>query len=253
MPQQNSPFPIEAFSELAAREASHWWFRARNKILLWILSTKIKPKSSYLEVGCGTGFVLAAVARSFPQLRLEATEYFDAGLSVARQRTPACRFREMDALTMGERNQYACIGCFDVLEHIANDERVIANFYQALEANGSLLLTVPQHQWLWSAADDFAHHVRRYSRREILTKLRRVGFRVTYVSSFVSLLLPLMVAQRSSAPRKAHEAFTINDILAIHPLLNHILYATMLVEYALLRLGLTFPAGGSLVVVALKA
>ena len=252
MSDQDSPFPIEAFAGLAAMESSHWWFRARNQILLWILSVKIKPKANYLEVGCGTGFVLEAVARTFPSLRLEATEYYEDGLSVARQRTPCCQFREMDALVMGDSNRYECIGCFDVLEHIQDDERVISNFYQALQPTGKLILTVPQHQWLWSAADDFAHHMRRYSRKEILTKLRRTGFKITYTSSFVSLLLMLMAAQRFSGPRKASEKYTIKDILDVNPILNQILYATMLLELMLLRLGIRFPAGGSLVVVALK-
>jgi SAM-dependent methyltransferase len=252
MPNQDSPFPVEAFSGLAAMEASHWWFRARNQILLWILTTKIRPKTNYLEVGCGTGFVLEAVARRFPWLQLEATEYYNAGLSVARDRIPSCQFREMDALAMKDTNQYECIGCFDVLEHIQDDERVISNFYQALQPTGTLILTVPQHQWLWSAADDFARHVRRYSRRDILTKLRRVGFKISYASSFVSLLLPLMLVQRLSGPRKADQEYTIKDILDVNIILNHILYVTMLIEFALLRLGIRFPAGGSLVVVAFK-
>ena len=252
MSYQDSPFPVEAFSDLAAIEASHWWFRARNQILMWILSTKIRPKINYLEVGCGTGFVLEAVARKFPSLRLEATEYYDAGLNVAKQRTPSCQFREMDAIAMSDCDRYECIGCFDVLEHIQNDERVISNFYQALQSNGILVLTVPQHQWLWSAADDFAHHMRRYSHNEILAKLRRVGFKITYASSFVSLLLPLMTAQRFSNPRKAAKEYTIRDILDVNPILNQILYATMLLEFALLKLGIRCPAGGSLVVVALK-
>lgn len=252
MSDQDSPFPIEAFASLAAMESSHWWFRARNQILLWILSTKIKPRINYLEVGCGTGFVLEAVARTFPSLRLEATEYYEAGLSVARNRTPCCQFREMNALLMNDSNRYECIGCFDVLEHIQDDELVISNFYQALQPTGKLILTVPQHKWLWSAADDFAHHMRRYSRREILTKLRRIGFTITYTSSFVSLLLMLMVAQRFSGPRKASKNYTIRDILDVNPILNQLLYVTMLLELMLLRLGIRFPAGGSLVVVAQK-
>lgn len=252
MSYQDSPFPAEAFSGLAAMESSHWWFRARNQILLWILSTKIRPKINYLEVGCGTGFVLEAVARKFSWLNLEATEYYGAGLHVAKQRTPSCLFREMDALVMNDCNRYECIGCFDVLEHIENDEVVISNFYQALQPSGSLILTVPQHLWLWSAADDFAHHMRRYSRREMFTKLRRVGFKITYASSFVSLLLPLMAAQRFGGPRKATEDYTINDILDVNPILDRILYVTMLLEFALLKLGIRFPAGGSLVVVAFK-
>jgi hypothetical protein len=86
----------------------------------------------------------------------------------------------------------------------------------------------------------------------MFTKLHRVGFKITYASSFVSLLLPLMAAQRFGGPRKATEDYTINDILDVNPILDRILYVTMLLEFALLKLGIRFPAGGSLVVVAFK-
>jgi SAM-dependent methyltransferase len=253
MVEPSNPFPIQAFSELATMESGHWWFRARNKLLLWILQDKINPQGDYLEVGCGTGYVLEAVSKRFPGLRLEATEFFDAGLGYARARTPACQFREMDATRMNEVTRYNCIGCFDVLEHIANDEIVIENLFRALQPQGNLLITVPQHQWLWSAADDFAHHVRRYSRQEIVSKLRRVGFRLIYSSSFVSLLLPLMAIQRlGSRPLSQQENYGVKDVIGVNPIVNRILYIVMRVEVWLLKLGFTFPAGGSLVLVAQK-
>ncbi len=55
-----------------------------------------------------------------------------------------------------------------------------------------MLITVPQHRWLWSAMDDFACHVRRHTRDELVLKVVRAGLQVEYVSSFVSLLFPLM-------------------------------------------------------------
>lgn len=252
MTTPGTPFPVNAFAGLAALESSHWWFRGRNRLLLWILQDKIRPISNYLEVGCGTGFVLEAVARKFPRLTLEATEYYNTGLNYAKARTPSCQFKEIDAMQMNDISCYECIGCFDVLEHIEDDDLVIENFHNALRPSGHLLLTVPQHQWLWSATDDFAHHKRRYSRKELVSKLRRAGFRVTYTSSFVSLLLPLMAAQRlSSSKSKGHE-YSIHDILSIHPILNRCFYAIMLIEVWLLELGFTFPTGGSLVLVAQK-
>ena len=59
-----------------------------------------------------------------------------------------------------------------------------------------MVLTVPQHPWLWSRTDDFAHHKRRYVRKELLDKVTRAGLRVDYVTSFVALLLPLMLVSR---------------------------------------------------------
>lgn len=252
MPKVDSPFPVEAFSDLAAIEVSHWWFRARNKLLLWIMATKVKPKTTYLEVGCGTGYVLQAVARAFPKLDLEATEYFSSGLSFAKQRVPSCRFHEMDACKMQDIDFYECIGCFDVLEHIRDDDKVLANFYRALKPKGTLILSLPQHQWLWSQSDDFAHHIRRYSRGDISRKLKKAGFHITYVNSFVSLLLPLMAIKRLQPSEKVLENFTVNDILGVNPALNKTLYALMLLELALLKLGIRFPAGGSIIVVARK-
>jgi len=209
----------------------------------------VRGITNFLEVGCGTGFVISSIATAFPSLDLEASEYFEDGLVFARQRLPRCRFRQLDATAMAEQDAYDCIGSFDVLEHIDADETVLFNFHQALCPGGFLLLTVPQHPWLWSAADDYAHHVRRYTAQELRRKVLYAGFRIEYCTSFVSLLLPLMALQRLSS---RNQSYNPDDEFKISPLLNTVLYLVMQLEFVLLRLGLRFPAGGSLLLVARK-
>jgi SAM-dependent methyltransferase len=243
------PFPEEAFAYLASAESRHWWFLSRNQIINWILKEKTSGLVDFLEVGCGTGFVISGIAKAFPSLVLEASEYFEDGLVFARQRLPQCRFRQLDATAMAEENAYDCIGSFDVIEHIDADELVLSNFNRALRTGGFLLLTVPQHPCLWSASDDFAHHVRRYTVQELRRKVLQAGFRIEYCTSFVSLLLPLMALQRLSSH---NQNYNPDDEFMISPLLNAALYLVMQLELILLRLGLRFPAGGSLLLMARK-
>ena len=139
---------------------------------------------------------------------------------------------------MSEKDTYECIGSFDVIEHIQQDELVLSNFNKSLRRGGLLLLTVPQHPWLWSAADDYAHHVRRYTRSELLCKVRNAGFRSEYCTSFVSLLLPIMALQRILARKNEYDPDTE---FKISPLLNNLLFLVMKIEYLFLRIGLRFP------------
>jgi SAM-dependent methyltransferase len=249
MSKIESPFPQSAFEYLAAAENKHWWFRARNRAIVWILRSRVYGIKSFLEVGCGTGFVISGIAEAFPALELEATEYFEDGLVFARQRLPQCRVRQLDATAMAEQNAYDCIGSFDVIEHIDADECVLSNFKKALRPGGFLLLTVPQHPWLWSSADDYAHHVRRYTYPELRRKVLHSGFRIEYCTSFVSLLLPLMALQRLSS---RNQNYNPDDEFKINPLLNAALYLVMQIELTLLRLGLRFSGGGSLLLLARK-
>lgn len=243
------PYPETSFAQLAAVEEGHWWFSARNQILIWTMKKHVPPFRNFLEIGCGTGFVLKGMSEAFPKVDFFGAEYFEEGLKFARERIPVAEFKQLDVTEMQETGDYDVIGLFDVLEHIDEDERALSRIHQALTAEGTIVLTVPQHMWLWSAADDHAYHRRRYSRDELLKKLETAGFNITFVSSFISLLLPLMYLARK---KPAAKDFDPMAEFRISRLLNTALYTVMKLEIALLRIGLRFPAGGSLLVVAQK-
>lgn len=244
-----SPYPADIFPKLAALEEGHWWFCARNELLLWIIQNKIRPFRDFLEIGCGTGFVLQNLEIHFPGANFHGTEYYEAGLAFARQRVPSARFTCLDATQMDEEGAYDVIGAFDVLEHIPEDQKTLENLSRALKPGGFLAVTVPQHMWLWSDVDRQAHHVRRYTSSDLCKKLAFGGFRVVYRTSFVSLLVPLMWLVRRKVVGKDYDPLSE---FRLSPWVNGILRAVMKFEFGLIRCGIRFPAGGSLLVVAQK-
>ena len=204
---------------------------------------------SFLEIGCGTGFVLSGVSRRFQEATLYGTEYLAEGLHYARQKVPSAHLHQLNALQMQDHLKYEAIGAFDVLEHIDDDVRVLSNLSNALMIGGSLLITVPQHNWLWSVTDVYACHARRYTREELCSKISSCGLEVNYVTSFVFFLLPLMYIQRMTLKKKK---FDPAKEFLVSPIINWILAKIMTFEKLLIKLGVSFPVGGSLLIVAKK-
>jgi SAM-dependent methyltransferase len=241
-------FEPEAFSVLAALEARNFWFRARNRLIVWAATRYCPNPGRILEIGCGTGFVLSALGHAYPAAALSGSELFGAGLPFAAERLAErgdTELLQMDARNIPFRDHFDLIGAFDVIEHIEEDEKVLAQARQALTPGGVLLLSVPQHPWLWSAADEAARHVRRYTAGELRDKVQAAGFQVLYQTSFVSLLLPLLLASRRWAPKAESRRRTARDELQISGPANTLMQGVMTAERWLIVAGIRFPAGGS--------
>lgn len=237
------------FARLAAAEDASFWFRGRNALLLGTLHAEFPAARSFLEVGCGTGYVLAAVAGARPGLDVAGTDLSGAGLAHARRRLPQARLLRADARTLPFDGEFDVAGAFDVIEHVADDEAVLAALRRAVRPGGGVLVTVPQHRWLWSETDRYSGHHRRYRRRELTSKLERAGLRLRWTTSFVTLLLPLMVASRagqSLSPRPYDPARELHVAGRLDALLEH----AMRIEARAIARGARLPAGGSLLAVA---
>ena len=74
--------------------------------------------------------------------------------------------------------------CFNVLEHIEQDEKPLKNIFDLLEPTGRLLLLVPSHPWLYGSLDRHLGHHRRYGKRELKNKLEAMGFKVIFLEYF---------------------------------------------------------------------
>lgn len=246
---QSEGFDPALFAELAVLEARNFWFRARNRLIIWALQRQAPAFTDFLEVGCGTGYVLQGVAAAFPDARLCGTEAQTEGLQFAAARVPRAGFLQMDARRMPFEREFDAIGAFDVIEHIAEDEAVLAQMHRALRPGGSLLLTVPQHPFLWSEYDVRAHHVRRYTGGELRQKLARAGYEIVKMTSFVSVLLPLMMLSRLTRRTAAADYDPLSE-LRIHTLINTLLERALDAERLLIRTGIALPFGGSLLALA---
>jgi SAM-dependent methyltransferase len=248
---QGSGFKAEHFEQLAANEERSFWFRSRNRLLVWAMRRYFPKAQSLLEIGCGNGYVLMGLQQALPRLTLAGSEIFSAGLEFAARRLPGVDLFQMDATSIPYQDEFDVIGAFDVLEHIKADETVLAQMYRAVKPGGGILITVPRHMFLWSQSDVEAMHERRYSAREMRAKIQRAGFKVTMTTSFVSLLFPLMAAQRLTK-RRPNPKYSVHQELAIGGVANWGMERTLSVERGLIKSGVRFPLGGSLLAVARK-
>ncbi len=249
--QGGAGFKPEAFAELAALEANNFWFRARNQLIVWALRRHFPQMRRYLEIGCGTGYVLAGVAQAYPQAEITGSEVFSVGLPYAKCRVEKAEILQMDARHIPYVEEFDVIGAYDVLEHIEADEAVLGELQHAIRPGGGIAITVPQHPWLWSRQDEYACHVRRYRAGELRDKVQRAGFKVEFETSFVSLLLPAMLVSRVTQRKSASDSDPMAE-LRLPAFFNRSFEGIMGLERLLIRSGIRFLAGGSLMTVARK-
>jgi len=250
--QGGAGFHPEAFAKLAAVEAESFWFRARNRLIILALRRYFPQMQRYLEIGCGTGYVLAGIADAYPQANLTGSEVFSVGLPFAAVRVKNAELLQMDARRIPYTNEFDVIGAFDVLEHIKEDETVLIEMHRALRLGGGIAITVPQHPWLWSQQDEYACHVRRYQIAELREKVSHAGFTVIFETSFVSLLLPAMLVSRLSQLKSPSNDDQMSE-LHLPSFINRIFEGVMNIERQLIRLGVRFPIGGSRLLIARKS
>ncbi len=244
-----SGFPNEGFDLLEAVEGDSFWFQGRNELILWALDRYFREARNLLEVGCGTGYVLAAIHRHRPEIALTGVEPFAEGLEIARRRAPDATLLQLDGRQLPFEAHFDLVAVFDVLEHVEEDYRLVAELARAVKPGGGLLVTVPQHRWLWSAVDEFSEHKRRYRASELTRLLEDGGFRMLRTTSFMSLLLPVVALSRWT------QRFRHFDPLGEYRIgrrANAVLGGSLSIERNLIRSGVSFPAGSSLLAISVR-
>lgn len=212
----------EAYREMAATEAQHWWFTGRRRILASILESLNIPKNArILEIGSGTGGNLemltafgAVYGLEMDKVACELTKNkYGNQFSIYQG---ACPDNMPD---FGQKFDLICF--FDVLEHIENDEQALNGVQELLNENGQIILTVPAYRWLWSIHDEFLHHKRRYNVKNLKHLITATEFKITRLTYFNSLLFPLaaivrlkdIVTQKKTATGTNTPPVMINNLL----------------------------------------
>jgi SAM-dependent methyltransferase len=249
------------FDRLARVEDRHFWFRARNQLILSLarrIGAEMKPGGRILEVGCGTGNVLRYLERACPRAVVCGMDLWLEGLRYARGRS-GCSLVQGDMRTHPFATRFDLIGMFDVLEHIPDDRQTLRHARVMLAPRGRLLLTVPAHQSLWSYFDESAHHCRRYCRAELVEKLIDAGYEIEASSEFMASTFPLLWLTRRLAglrDSKNHDGKKRElalDEFRIVPVVNELLTWILAAEMRWLARGHSLPLGSSLLVLARRS
>jgi SAM-dependent methyltransferase len=241
-------FPEASFDRLPEQEEKSFWFHGRNELIAWALHSYFPGAKTFLEVGCGTGVVLAALHTRRPDLALAGGEPFAAGVAVAQSRVPDVQLYQLDGRRLPFEEEFDVVGAFDVLEHVDDDELVLAQMHQATKPGGGIIVSVPQHPWLWSAVDEFSRHRRRYRAEELVRRVESAGFRLVRRTSFVSVLLPVVALSRWR--NRGKTTYDPATEYRLPRLAERAFGAALTAERRLIEAGLSFRAGSSLLVVA---
>lgn len=184
------------YREMAELDQRHWWYRARREVLAGLIRREAMPppKARILEIGCGTGHNLEMLGQFG---RLDALELDDEARAIAERRLGRKAMSASLPELAGVRNRhYDLIAALDVIEHIDDDGAALAAIAAKLKSGGRFVMTVPAHQWMWSAHDVVNHHKRRYSKRSLRQLIDESPLRLDRIGYFNSLLFPLAVAER---------------------------------------------------------
>ncbi|HET9830479.1 MAG TPA: class I SAM-dependent methyltransferase [Vicinamibacterales bacterium] len=233
------------YERLAAAQSSHFWFVRRARLLAWALQRYFPSARTFLEVGCGTGGVSAALQKALPALHITAGDTRLAGLEYAKRSAPTADIVQCQASELPFESEFDVAGAFDVIEHIDDDIGALTALRDVVKPGGGVMITVPQHRWLWSEVDEFSHHRRRYIRAELQSKLASVGLELLRMTSFASVGLPILWLSRH-LPRR----FDPEREVRISPAANAVLGWLSGFEQRLIMAGFSPPAGGSLLAVA---
>jgi SAM-dependent methyltransferase len=241
---EKNPYDVEA-----KVESFHWWFVIRRRLLRRLLhSLDVPQEFSAVDIGCGTGSNLRTLGSAglYKVVGLDRSFY---ALSLAKSRLNL-------PLINGDLNQlpvrsksFGLIIAMDILEHLEDDANGIRELYRVLKNEGTLILTVPAFGFLWGIQDVVTGHKRRYSRKEILVKLRQGGFTILRSSYFnFFLFFPILIARRM-IHLMGLRIESENDVN--FPLINFFFKAIFSLEVYVLKY-LSFPFGVSILCIGKK-
>jgi SAM-dependent methyltransferase len=165
----------------------------------------LPARPTLLDVGCSTGYLLADLRARLPDATLVGVDLVPAGLRKVHARVPDALLLHADACALPLDDE--CVErvlSANLLEHVPDDERALAEILRVLRPLGRAVIVVPVNPNSYDCYDRLLGHERRYARGELARKARAAGFTVVQDVHLGAPLYPAFwaVKQRN---RRRHE------------------------------------------------
>jgi SAM-dependent methyltransferase len=149
------------------------------------LSGVLKSNTFFLEVGGGHGDFLRYLLNSgYKGESIDTSGKVVSLLNSQNKGLKGISIKKRNILTYKSNKKYDAVFCFEVLEHIANDNLAIKNISGLLKPGGFFFFSVPAHQRQWSVLDKTKGHYRRYEKKGIIKMLKTNNFRLIKILNY---------------------------------------------------------------------
>lgn len=161
-------------------EGSHWWFVGRRAILESFLTPIIQDLKSriqdprILDVGCGTGANIEMLSEFGDA---EGVDVSDDALEFCRRKGLKVQKGLAETLPYDDES-FELTTALDVIEHLDDDVAGLKEMFRVTKSGGYSLFFVPAFMWLWGVQDDISNHRIRYTRRQIVERIEKAGYKV---------------------------------------------------------------------------
>lgn len=240
---------IELYRIFFNVQKTHWWFVTKKKIILDVIdrySNNDLPRN-ILDIGCGSGLMLNSLNNLGQTFGMDMS---DEAVSFSKEIfNGRVEKGSLPDHIPYEENFFDLITALDVIEHVDRDVDSLVTMHSHLVLGGKAIITVPAYMFLWSAFDEMNQHKRRYSRSELLGKLKDAGFTVERISYYNTLLFPVIFIVRMLNNFLLRDGASDLDI-PNRPT-NYLLEKIFFLEKYLLRFG-DLPFGVSILAVVRK-
>lgn len=161
-----------------------WYVRSELKKLRYLFGNK---NISILDAGTGYGQYTYFMLKNLQPCKIKAIDIKenwveDCNNFFQQQKILNVEFSIEDLTKLNYNEEFDLILCVDVMEHIADDEKVFRNFFNALKPNGYLVINTPSIFGGSDVHDEteesfIGEHARvGYSKEDFENKLHPIGF-----------------------------------------------------------------------------
>ncbi len=240
----------DEYRKMAGVEDAMWYYRALHRHVARNLGENLSGQAApaVLDAGCGTGGLLRHLHAAHPAWRLRGLDFAPLACELARERTGLeVTQGSVLALPFGDATFAAVVSC-DVVCQVTEPAAALREFFRVLRPGGTVVLTMPAYQWLWSYHDEEVGNLRRYSRGETGVLLAAAGFASERSTYWNMLPLPLAILRRKIFPPRT----PASDVRLYPAPVEAMFNAMMALEHAWLRHVSTLPGGSTVLAVGRK-
>jgi len=236
-------------------EDRHWWYVGLHDLVMATVHKRLygRIQPTVLDAGCGTGGLLE---------KLQQQGGCIIGLDFSGDAFEQLQSRRLSGLVKADVREmpfepatFDLVTSMDVLCALEGDDirQTVEQMQQVLKPGGYMILNLPAYSWLYSGHDAYVGNKTRYCRHDLVHLLKSYGFEMeiaTYRNTV--LFVPAILARLMKFLVSGRDGTYASDVKMPSRALNQIFLGILMLENFMIDLGIRFPFGLSIYLVARK-